>query len=93
MHTEPAISATDHEDASAGLRTAGLDQKRLAKRRAELEAEGFNAAAWATKNSFDRGLVYQVLGGARACKRGQSHNIAVMLGLKDGAVSPIEGAA
>lgn len=93
MHTELAMSATDHEDASPGVRTAGLDQKRLAKRRDDLIAEGFNAAAWAAKNSFDVGLVYQVLGGRRVCRRGQSHNIAVMLGLKDGAVSPVGGAA
>lgn len=37
---------------------------------------------WAVQHNFSVGLVYQVLNGKRKCLRGQSHQIAVKLGLK-----------
>lgn len=44
--------------------------------------QGINVKAWAMDNGFDPGVVYSVLRGERKCLRGQSHRIAVALGLK-----------
>lgn len=45
---------------------------------------GMSVAEWARVQGFSTGLVYQVLEGRRKCMRGQSHRIAVALGLKEG---------
>jgi gp16 family phage-associated protein len=45
---------------------------------------GISISEWARVRGFSTGLVYQVLDGRRKCERGQSHKIAVALGLKDG---------
>ncbi|WP_093125732.1 DNA-binding protein [Variovorax sp. OK605] len=47
-----------------------------------LRSTGTTAAGWADANGFSRALVYAVLRGERKCLRGQSHAIAVALGLK-----------
>lgn len=52
--------------------------------RALFEASGLSVAEWARRKGFSTGLVYQVLEGRRKCLRGQSHQIAVALGLKQG---------
>jgi len=43
---------------------------------------GLNINAWAIEKGFTPALVYAVLQGRRKCLRGQSHSIAVALGLK-----------
>jgi gp16 family phage-associated protein len=48
------------------------------------EASGISVAEWAREKGFSTGLVYQVLEGNRKCLRGQSHRIALALGLKQG---------
>jgi len=48
----------------------------------EFRSTGTTAADWADANGFNRALVYAVLRGERKCLRGQSHAIAVALGLK-----------
>lgn len=55
-----------------------------ARARAIFEASGWSVAEWARLQGFSTGLVYQVLEGRRKCMRGQSHRIAVALGLKPG---------
>lgn len=45
---------------------------------------GLSIAKWAEQNGFNRALVYAVLSGRRSAIRGQSHEIAVSLGLKKG---------
>lgn len=45
---------------------------------------GISISEWARVRGFSTGLVYQVLDGRRKCERGQSHKIAVALGLKNG---------
>ena len=52
--------------------------------RALFEDAGMSVAEWARVQGFSTGLVYQVLEGRRKCLRGQSHRIAVALGLKEG---------
>ncbi|WP_428715055.1 DNA-binding protein [Uliginosibacterium sediminicola] len=61
---------------------------RLARR--AFEESGIPVAEWARAQGFSANLVYQVLEGKRKCLRGQSHRIAVALGLKDGAVLSLE---
>lgn len=54
--------------------------------RAELERKGVSIAAWAMANKFNPNLVHEVLAGRKKGVRGQSHNIAVKLGLKAGSI-------
>lgn len=54
------------------------------------EESGIAVASWARAHGFSTGLVYQVLEGKRKCLRGQSHQIAVALGLKDGVLLSLE---
>lgn len=44
--------------------------------------EGRSVADWARENDFPQGLVYAVLSGRSKALRGESHRIAVKLGLK-----------
>ncbi|MBX9859008.1 MAG: hypothetical protein K2Y20_05370 [Sphingomonas sp.] len=41
---------------------------------------------WARRKGLPVKLVHAVLSGTRPCRRGQSHRVAVELGLKDGIV-------
>lgn len=51
---------------------------------ANFSANGQTFTAFAADNRFELSLVYAVLHGRVKGLRGQSHNIAVALGLKDG---------
>lgn len=51
---------------------------------------GLSISEWARRHSFSPTLVYQVLDGERKCLRGQSHKIAVALGLKQGVLCEFE---
>jgi gp16 family phage-associated protein len=55
-----------------------------------IEGTGISIAEWARENRFSCGLVYQVLEGKRRCLRGQSHKIAVALGLKAGQLTDVQ---
>jgi gp16 family phage-associated protein len=48
--------------------------------------KGISVAAWARTKGYDADLTRAILRNERAAIRGQSHNIAVELGLKDGEV-------
>jgi gp16 family phage-associated protein len=61
-----------------------------AEARAEFQRCGASVAAWAVSNGFSPQLVYRVLRG-HAAKRGQSHRIAVLLGLKEGEPTMSDG--
>lgn len=52
---------------------------------------GISVSEWARVRGFSVGLVYQILDGKRRCERGQSHRIAVELGLKKGVSVDMEG--
>lgn len=58
--------------------------------RSLIEGSGISIAEWARENRFSCGLVYQVLEGKRRCLRGQSHKIAVALGLKAGQLIDVQ---
>ncbi len=55
-----------------------------------IEDSGVSIAEWARENRFSAGLVYQILEGQRKCLRGQSHRIAVALGLKEGSTTDVK---
>lgn len=73
---------------------SGLSKGKKVKTPAEVKAEfrrtGKSAAAWAREHQFCPTLVRLVLDGKRPGHRGQSHKIAVLLGVKDGVIE--EGA-
>lgn len=50
--------------------------------RDRFEASGTNISEWARARGFSVSLVQSVLAGNRACRRGDSHAIAVALGMK-----------
>ena len=52
--------------------------------RKEFEEAGISYAAWAREHKTSRVLVYQVLAGVKKGLRGESHRVAVLLGLKNG---------
>lgn len=51
--------------------------------RTELKAKGVSITQWSLSNGFSPNLVFEVLRGKPAT-RGQSHRIAVALGMKHG---------
>lgn len=57
-----------------------------AEARAELDKRGESQASWARRHGVSKSLVCSILSGRRRCLRGESHNIAVLLGLKDGQI-------
>ncbi|MBC2658313.1 DNA-binding protein [Pseudomonas sp. MSSRFD41] len=54
--------------------------------RADLKAKGVSITQWAIANHFSPNLVFEVLGGRKKCVRGQTHEIAIKLGLKAGEI-------
>ena len=51
--------------------------------RARFTATGTNVSQWARDRGFQVKAVHAVLSGTRRCRWGQSHQIAVALGIKD----------
>lgn len=52
--------------------------------RKQFEESGISYAAWAREHKTSRVLVYQLLAGVKKGLRGESHRVAVLLGLKRG---------
>jgi gp16 family phage-associated protein len=50
----------------------------------EFKSTGISISSWARENGFNPSLVYQILRNEDIPQRGQSHRIAVTLGLKAG---------
>ena len=69
-------------NASVNLRSGDEVRKEFARR-------GLSISAWARAKGFSVQLVYQVLRGKKQCLRGQSHEIAVRLGIKAGEIGSI----
>lgn len=60
--------------------------------RDEFASKGWSYAAWSRKHGYSSTLVVEIVNDndanpRRKCLRGESHNIAVQLGLKQGEVS------
>lgn len=56
--------------------------KTFQEARSDFRRRGITIATWAKENGFEIKLVYAVLAGERKCYRGESHRIAVALGIK-----------
>jgi gp16 family phage-associated protein len=55
--------------------------------RAEFDRKGLSVAEWARRHDVSRSLVYEILSGRRtAFRRGDTHRVAVLLGLKHGEI-------
>lgn len=54
--------------------------------REEFFKQGISIADWARQHGFKYGQVIDVLRTDRICHRGNSHKIAVLLGIKDGVI-------
>lgn len=67
-----------------------VSSTRYAEIKDAFDRAGISISEWARANGFSGSLVYQVLEGKRLCKRGQSHKIAVALGLKKGSSASVE---
>ena len=52
----------------------------------EFSDRGLSISGWAKAHGYSQALVYQVLSGSRKPTRGESHQIAVALGLKEGII-------
>ena len=62
-----------------------------AEARAWIEYQGISIAQWARENQKSDSLVREILAGKKKCHRGESHNIAVLLGMKDGILTSRPG--
>ncbi|WP_218241538.1 DNA-binding protein [Comamonas fluminis] len=58
-----------------------------AEARAWLDYQGITIAQWARDHKKSDSLVREILAGKKKCHRGESHNIAVLLGMKEGVVT------
>ena len=58
-----------------------------AEARAWLDYQGISVSQWARENHVHHSLVREVLAGRKKCLRGMSHNIAVLLGMKQGVLT------
>ncbi|WP_054074222.1 DNA-binding protein [Comamonas testosteroni] len=58
-----------------------------AEARAWLDYQGISISQWSRENNVNHGLVREVLAGRKKCLRGMSHNIAVLLGMKEGVLT------
>lgn len=52
----------------------------------EFERKGISKADWAREHGIRPGVVYEIFSRRSACKRGETHRAAVLLGLKDGVI-------
>ena len=50
----------------------------------EFYKRGITVSNWARRMGYDPSLVHQVLAGRLRCTSGKSHEVAVLLGLKEG---------
>lgn len=59
-----------------------ISQESIQRAKVDFYLDGRSVAEWARENNFRQGLVYAVLSGRSKALRGESHRIAVQLGLK-----------
>lgn len=61
---------------------ATVEQRAVALR-SRLRAQGITLNQWARERGYSPKLVHEILSGRRPCTRGNSHRIAVAVGIKD----------
>lgn len=55
--------------------------------RNEFRRKGITFAQWARQHNVSRHLVATILSGKRPCNYGESHRVAVLLGIKEGEIA------
>lgn len=65
---------------------AAVRVKTPAQAREDFNRKGMSIAKWAKDHGFTKSLVYEVLSGRKKCHRGDSHKVAVLLGMKHGEI-------
>jgi gp16 family phage-associated protein len=68
---------------------ASITDVRADEIRREFARQGVSISSWARAHGYSSQLVYQVLAGRKRCVRGQCHQIAVRLGLKEGVLGSV----
>jgi gp16 family phage-associated protein len=61
--------------------------KTAAEARAWFTEHGISISEWCREHGFGVSLTRQILEGKKACVRGQSHQIAVLVGMKRGVIT------
>ncbi|WP_413715134.1 DNA-binding protein [Sphingobium sp. B8D3A] len=64
--------------------------QRISAVRQQFDASGVSITEWANQHGFSPNMVHNVLAGKRRCIRGESHRIAVALGVKEDVPPPGE---
>ena len=64
-----------------------------AQARAWLEQQGKSVQEFAREHNVDPATTYQVLSGRKKGRRGESHKVAVLLGMKVGVIPPEVGSS
>lgn len=75
------------------MTASGCKTRTIEEVSADFSRRGLSVADWARENGVRPMVVYDLLQGRSAGKRGQSHRAAVLLGIKDGVIDRAEGAA
>jgi gp16 family phage-associated protein len=73
------------------MKTAKL--KTAAQARAWFSEQGLSIAEWCREHGYGVSLTREILAGNKRCLRGQSHQIAVRLGMKHGVITRSVAAA
>lgn len=63
-----------------------LQLKTVEEVKEEFRFYGQTITGWASKHDVNPDLVRRILRGGRRCVRGESHKIAVLLGIKEGEI-------
>lgn len=71
----------------------GKKLKTIDEVKRDFERRGISAANWARAHDIRPGVIYEIFSNRSACKRGEAHRAAVLLGIKDGVVEQAGGAA
>ncbi|WP_409034302.1 hypothetical protein [Rhodoferax saidenbachensis] len=64
------------------MKSKEIPAERFAEVREWFAVSGTSCSEWAAQHRVDRGTLYAVLSGKSRCLRGETHRIAVLLGLK-----------
>ncbi|WP_307616566.1 DNA-binding protein [Variovorax boronicumulans] len=82
----PPCEASALDEGSVALQHLGAGDplRTLDQAKADFVRAGISVAEWARDRGFSESLVRSILAGRRKCLRGQSHAIAVALGVKRG---------
>lgn len=64
------------------MTSSSIPQEKFAEAREWFRIRGISCTDWASQHGVDRSVLYAVLSGKSQCIRGESHRVAVLLGLK-----------